>query len=682
MTTLVIVESPSKAKKIQAYLGTGYTVRASLGHVRDLPASRHEIPARYAAEPWARLGIDVQAGFRPLYVVPRSKAKVVRELRELAAKATRVLLATDPDREGEAIAYHLAQALGLKGDVQRMTFHEITKDAIQTAAKRTRPLDYALVGAQESRRALDRLVGYGVSPVLWGAVAPGLSAGRVQSAALATLCERELERMRFVSAPYWRVTATVGEEPFTAVALSVNGRRLATPRDFDHAGNVTGEALVMTDEQAAKLVAYLKVRPCLVERVERAPFTTRPPAPFTTSTLQQEASRSLRLSPKQTMDVAQKLYEGGFITYMRTDSPALSDEATRAARDAAEQAYGPGSVPAAPRLYAAKVKNAQEAHEAVRPAGRTFRASADTGLAGTELALYDLILRRTVASQMTDLLGERTTVTLRVGAVVLQAVGRTVRDPGFTRAYQDTSETGPDDDAQALPDVREGESLPVRDAAAEHRRTPAPGRFTEASLVRALEKAGVGRPSTYASILSTIAERGYARVVKRQLVPTWLGLLVNVYLREHFERLVDVRFTAAMEEDLDRIASGELRREAYLTRFWTEGLAGVIAGAPRLSPTLAVPRVPGATVTVRSGEVVLALGSRTAPLSEAVVPDELTADVVEEVLSGRLPPGPNTTAPSRRGSGRGSSGTRRSARPHKGEARSGKRTARAGGRTR
>jgi DNA topoisomerase-1 len=643
VTTLVIVESPSKAKKIQGYLGSGYTVRASLGHVRDLPSTKAEIPARYAGEPWARLGVQVEEGFKPLYIVPASKAKVVKELRELVKRADRVLLATDPDREGEAIAWHLARALGLKSDPERMTFHEITRDAIQAAAQQTRPIDYALVGAQESRRIIDRLLGYGVSPLLWSSIASGLSAGRVQSAALAALAHREQARMAHVAAPYWRVTAQVGDaQAFTATVLSVSGKRLATPKDFDPAtGQLKTPALVLTPEQAAQLVAFLKARPVTVVAVERTPYSTRPPAPFTTSTLQQEASKALRFSPKQSMDVAQKLYEGGHITYMRTDSPSLSEEATAAARAVAVAAFGPGAVSPNPRTYAAKAKNAQEAHEAIRPAGKVFKAPDTTGLSGDELALYDLIYRRTVASQMLDVQGMKTTLTLKAGGVQLGAVGRTVTEPGFTRLYQDVQE-GEGEEAQTLPDVQEGAALPVQDVRAEEKRTPAPGRFTEASLVRALEKVGVGRPSTYASILSTLDTRGYTRVVGRQLTVTWLGLLVSAYLSEFFADLVDVQFTAQMEADLDQIAEGAMKREAYLTRFWTQGFSQTIAQAPQRAPSVPVPRVPGAVVTVRAGEIVLSLDGRTVPLLAELIPDELTPELAAEVLAGNV-----VTAPRR-----------------------------------
>ncbi len=637
-TTLVIVESPSKAKKIQGYLGSGYTVRASLGHIRDLPSTKAEIPEKYASEAWARLGVNVSDSFKPIYIVPAGKKKVVAELRALVKTADRVLLATDPDREGEAIAWHLVAALGLKSGFERMTFHEITKEAIQAAAQHTRPIDYALVGAQESRRIIDRLLGYGVSPLLWNSISSGLSAGRVQSAALVALAHREQARMAHVSAPYWRVTAQIGDKkPFTATVLGVSGQRLATPKDFDPAtGQLKTDALVLTAEQAGQLVTFLKARPVTVLSTECVPYSTKPPTPFTTSTLQQEASKALKFNPKQSMDVAQKLYEGGHITYMRTDSPSLSDEATSAARAVAVAAFGLGAVPSVPRTYAAKAKNAQEAHEAIRPSGKVFKAPETTGLTGDERALYDLIYRRTVASQMLDLTGMKTTLILKAGAVQLGVIGRTVTEPGFTQLYQDVQE-GDSEESQVLPDVPQGATLPVKDAKAEEKKTPAPGRFTEASLVRALEKVGVGRPSTYASILSTLDHRGYTRVVKRQLTVTWLGLLVSAYLAQACADLVDVQFTAHMEAELDQIAEGALKREAYLTRFWSEGFARTIAQAPQRAPSVPVPRVPGAVVTVRGGEVILALEGRTAPLPVDLVPDDLTSEVAADLLAGKVP---------------------------------------------
>lgn len=636
MKTLVIVESPAKGKTIRSILGAGYIVESSVGHIRDLPANKKEIPSKYAAEAWARLGIDVENGFKPLYVVPEKKRAVVAKLRKLAKEADRIILATDDDREGEAIAWHIARALSLKGKPERITFHEITKDAILKAFQQTRDLDYALVGAQEARRALDRLCGYGVSPALWNSIAPHLSAGRVQSAALAALARREHARMAHVPAEYHRITALVQPsegEPFQAVVVSVKGQPLAGPKDFDASGQLRPDSpsLLISPEQAAQIVDFLKARPLTVKAVDTSPYSTRPPAPFTTSTLQQAASRALKLSPKRTMDVAQKLYETGFITYMRTDSPTLSEEATAAARDAATAAFGPDAVPPAARSYAAKSKNAQEAHEAIRPTGKTFRAPERTGLAGEELALYDLVYRRTVASQMTDLQGSKTVLTLGAGAVALQASGRVVLEPGFTRIYLDASTT-PED--QALPNVQEQQQLPVADAKAEVKKTPAPPRYSEASLVQALEREGIGRPSTYASILGTLDTRGYTRVEKGQLHVTWLGLVVAAYLAGQFPDLVDVKFTVRMEADLDRIASGELGREAYLHTFWTEGLAQTIQRAAHTPPQVALPRVPGAYVTARAESVVLVMEGRAAALPAEIVPDALTPELAAQVMRG------------------------------------------------
>ncbi|MFC4455673.1 type I DNA topoisomerase [Deinococcus sonorensis] len=641
MTTLVLVESPSKARKIAAYLGQGYQVRASLGHVRDLPAKKEDVPARYAKEPWARLGVDVAHGFRPLYVIPKAKAGVVKELRQAAERAGRVILATDGDREGESIAWHLAQLLGLK-DPERMVFHEITPDAIRQAVAHTRPLDYRLVGAAETRRVLDRLSGYGASPLLWDAIGPGLSAGRVQSAALALLAQREHARLNFVAAAFWRVTARIGQPTFTAAVTHVNGQALATPKDFGPDGTVNPGVLLMTPEQAEKLVAFLKARPAAVQSVEATPFSTRPPAPFTTSTLQQAASIQLKLAPKQTMDEAQRLYEGGFITYMRTDSPGLSDEATRAARAAAQAAHGPDSVPERPRTYAPKTSTAQEAHEAIRPTGRAFRTPAETGLAGTQADLYDLIYRRTVASQMTDLRGTRTQVTLAVGRVTLGASGRVITDPGFTRAYQDEE---PDPDEQALPPIQAGEMHDVRDASAERRTTPAPRRYSEASLVRALERQGVGRPSTFASILSTLATRGYTTVRQRQLVVTWLGLLVTQYLGRSAPDLVDPAFTAKMEADLDRIAEGQLTRLECLTGTWTDSLDPTFRRAPRDAPTLALPKLPGVVVGVRGGQPTLFGDGRLATLPPDLLPEDLTPELAQALLAGERVPARSRRTP-------------------------------------
>ncbi|GAA5504354.1 DNA topoisomerase 1 [Deinococcus xinjiangensis] len=636
MKTLVIVESPAKGKKIQDYLGEGYKVKASFGHIRDLPAKKEEVPAKYAAEPWARLGIDVQNGFQPLYVVPADKKKNVAELRSLAQEADRVLLATDGDREGEAIAWHLVKALGLKDNFERMVFHEITREAIQKAVTNTRPLDYALVGAQESRRILDRLCGYGVSPALWQSIGPSLSAGRVQSAALASLARRELARMNHVPADYWRITAQIspneGCEPFNAVVVSIKGQALVGPKDYGSDGQLKADttSLMLTQEQAKQIVDFIKGRGVTVSGVETAPFSTKPPAPFTTSTLQQAASKALKMGPKKTMDVAQKLYEGGKITYMRTDSPALSDEATQAARAVAAALFGPASVPASPRQFKAK-GNAQEAHEAIRPAGKNFVAPDQTGLVEDELALYELIYRRTVASQMIDLQGNKTVLHLKSGAVGLQSSGRVITELGFTRLYADDSDKK---DEQPLPNVSEGAALAAPDAKAELRKTPAPGRFTEATLIKALESAGVGRPATYANIIEVLKNRGYTALVEGKMYVTWLGLLVAAYLAEQFPSLVDLAFTVKMEEDLDRIAAGQMKREEYLTAFWTEGLEQTIAGAKHEAPAVALSQF-GVVVTARHEQVVMLKDGKSVPLNLDIVPDSLTAEKVEQIMSGR-----------------------------------------------
>lgn len=637
MKTLVIVESKTKGEKIQSYLGNDYKVRACFGHVRDLPAKKEDVPAKYAAEPWARLGIDVTNGFAPLYVIPTDKKKLVADLRKLAGEADQVLLATDGDREGEAIAWHLIRALGLKKNYQRMVFHEITKEAILKAVANTRPLDYALVGAQESRRTIDRLAGYGVSPALWKSIGSGLSAGRVQSAALASLARREIARMNHVPADYWRITAQVmpsktGDEPFTAAVVSIKGQPLAGPKDYGADGQLKADspALVLTAEQAQQTEDFLKARGVKVAGVETTPYSTKPPAPFTTSTLQQAASKALKMGPKRTMEVAQKLYEGGKITYMRTDSPALSDEATEAARAAAAARFGPASIPASPRVFKAK-GNAQEAHEAIRPTGKAFTPPDKTGLTGEELALYELIYNRTVASQMIDLQGNKTVLNLTCGGVGLQSTGRVIIEPGFTRLYADDSDK---QDEQQLPNVAVGEHLAVPEAKHELRRTPAPGRFTEASLIKALESAGVGRPATYASIIEILKTRQYTALVKNQLYVTWLGLLVSAYLQDQFSTLVDLAFTVRMEEDLDRIAAGELKREDYLTDFWTNGLEKTIHAAKHRPPALTLAKFPGVTVTTRHEQVVMVKDGKAVPLSLDIVPDSLTADMIERIMNG------------------------------------------------
>lgn len=667
VNTLVIVESPAKAKTIQKYLGPGYRVEASVGHIRDLPASKAEIPEKYAAEPWARLGIDVAGGFKPLYVVPKDKRGKVAELRKLAKAADQTILATDGDREGEAIGWHLARELGLK-EPQRMEFHEITKDAIQHAVQHLRPLNYALVGAQESRRLLDRLYGYGVSPALWQSIGPGLSAGRVQSAALVSLAHREQLRMAHVSVPFVRVSAQVqsssNESTFRAAVVAVGGQPLATAKDFGADGELKSDsgALVITSEQGQQIVDFLKARGVSVAATTTKPYSTRPPAPFITSTLQQAASAHLSLDPKTTMKLAQHLYEQGFITYMRTDSPALSEEAIQAARSAAAALFGPTCVPPIGRVYGSKNKNAQEAHEAIRPSGVSFRSPEHTDLDGDALALYELIYRRTVASQMIDLQGEKTVLSLKCGKVDLEASGRVIVEPGFTRVYQDASAVSDDDPEQSLPSVQEGQRLSVPSAAAEQTRTPAPGRFTQARLVQALEKAGVGRPSTYAAILDTLMTRGYVRVVQRQLVVTWLGLVVAAYLQEQFGEFVGVTFTARMEADLDRIAAGELRREEYLADIWLGNLAPRIGKAAHQAPALNIPKVPGAVISAQAEQVVLRQNGKAVPLPPELAPDALTPELAAKLLSGLPVTRTSRSAGKAKAKGSGKKGARKAKR--------------------
>lgn len=595
MRRLVIVESPTKARKIAGYLGGGYVVESSRGHIRDLPRTAADIPARYKTEPWARLGVNVDGGFEPLYIVSPDKKSTVRELKDLLKSVDELYLATDGDREGEAIAWHLLETLKPKIPVKRMVFHEITEPAIRAAAEHPRDLDTDLVDAQETRRILDRLYGYEVSPVLWKKVAPKLSAGRVQSVATRIIVARERDRMAFRSASYWDVVAgldasvsdpAASPPQFTARLVSVDGRRVATGRDFDSLGAVKKpDEVVVLDEAAATAVAdRLQGAALSVASVEEKPYTRRPYAPFMTSTLQQEAGRKLRFSAERTMGVAQRLYENGYITYMRTDSTTLSASAIEAARTQARQLYGDEFVAASPRQYTRKVKNAQEAHEAIRPAGDTF-ATPDAvrgELDSDDFRLYELIWQRTVASQMADARG--TTLSLRIGGaagdaqVVFAASGRTITFAGFLKAYVETVDElagGEADDAERrLPNLTEGQQVNAVEATPDGHATNPPARFTEASLVKALEELGIGRPSTYSSIIKTIQDRGYVHKKGSALVPSWVAFAVTGLLEQHFSRLVDYDFTAAMEDELDEIAAGHERRTDWLSKFYFGGEHG------------------------------------------------------------------------------------------------------------
>ncbi len=638
MNTLVIVESPAKARKIAGYLGAGYTVQASLGHVRDLPGSRDEIPERYRGEPWATLGVHPQT-FRPIYVVPGSKQATVNQLQALARKADRVILASDDDREGESISWHLAQVLGLK-DAQRMVFHEITRQALQAAVNALRPIDLALVAAQEARRVIDRLVGYRVSPLLWKTVGSRLSAGRVQSAALMLLAVREMARMKFTPGAYWLIRARVKARPgFLATVTHLKTRERPDGQALSKAGDFTpggvlkegADVLMMTDEQAKALCSYLDGKDATVLKVHQSETRTRPAAPFTTSTLQQAGGR-LRLSAKGVMDTAQRLYDGGYITYMRTDSPALSDEALTEARKEAVRLFGASAVPDVPRQYATRNKNAQEAHEAIRPAGGTWRPPESVGLSGDDLALYTLIYQRTVASQMHDAVYARTVVVLGCGAATLQAQGRVMKAAGFTALLQSDED---DQGDQRLPPLTEGQTVPLSAAPPEGKKTSAPPRFTEATLVQAMEKAGIGRPSTYAQTIQTLQTRDYARLQGRQLALSATGLLVATYLARQVPEVTRPDFTAGMEAGLDEVAAGTLTRTEYLTRFWTEGLEGVIGRAQDDLPVLPLPHLPGTVLRAGRDGAVLVSGNTRVSLPTEVVPADLTPDTLAELLEGR-----------------------------------------------
>jgi len=679
---LVIVESPAKARTIAGYLGEGYTVEASVGHIRDLPQPS-EMPADMKKGPFGKFAVDVDNGFAPYYVVDPDKRKKVADLKKALKGADELYLATDEDREGEAIAWHLLQELKPTVPVKRMVFHEITREAIQRAIESPRALDERLVDAQETRRILDRLYGYEVSPVLWRKVRQGLSAGRVQSVATRMVVERERERIAFVPAGYWDLraefTAADGDDhtSFGARLVTVDGRRVATGRDFDDRGRLTTRDAVALEEAAAdSLVGALATGVFAVRSVDSKPYTRRPAAPFTTSTLQQEASRKLRMGSRQAMRVAQSLYENGYITYMRTDSPVLSTQAIDAARRQAAELYGAESVPAQPRVYAAKSKGAQEAHEAIRPAGDHFRTPGQVkhSLSKDEYRLYDLIWKRTVASQMADARGS--TASVRLGAVgsdgtdaEFAASGTVITFRGFLAAYEEGRDTERyADDAAAesgrrgdaaesetrLPDLATGQGVTAQNLHPEGHSTSAPPRYTEASLIKALEERGIGRPSTYAATVSVIQDRGYVTMRGQALVPSWLAFAVIRLLEEHFDWLVDYDFTAEMEDDLDEIAAGTKDRVAWLTRFYFgdgtgreegEGLKhlvealgdidaremnsidignGITLRVGRYGPYLeAPPEVPG-------GE------PRRASVPEEIAPDELTVQRAEELLDAHV----------------------------------------------
>ncbi|RTL64594.1 MAG: type I DNA topoisomerase [Pseudonocardiaceae bacterium] len=671
----MIVESPTKAKKIAPYLGKDYIVESSVGHIRDLPRGAADVPAKYKGESWARLGVDVDNQFQPLYIVTPEKKSKVSELRDALKSVDELLLATDPDREGEAIAWHLLDTLKPTVPVRRMVFHEITESAILAAAENLRDLDQDLVDAQETRRILDRLYGYEVSPVLWKKVMPKLSAGRVQSVATRLIVQRERERMAFVSASYWDIAATLdaGAEAtprtFGARLVAIDGNRVATGRDFGADGKLKSDAVALDEAGARRLAEALDGVGLTVSSVESKPYTRKPYAPFMTSTLQQEAGRKLRFSAERTMRTAQRLYENGYITYMRTDSTTLSASAIDAARAQARELYGDAYVSPQPRQYTRKVKNAQEAHEAIRPSGETFRTPGEIAreVDGDDFRLYELIWQRTVASQMADARG--TTMSVRIVGTAatgeeatFAASGRTITFPGFLKAYVETLEEGSDgqaDDAESrLPNLTEGADVTATELNPDGHSTNPPARFTEPSLVKQLEELGIGRPSTYASIIKTIQDRGYVWKKGSALVPSWVAFSVIGLLEHHFGRLVDYDFTAAMEDELDAIASGNDSRTAWLNGFYfgaAQGSEGSVARAGGLKKLVGVNleeidarevnSIPmftdaeGRDVVVRVGrygpylERMVDDASQRANLPEDLPPDELTSEIAEQLFS-------------------------------------------------
>ena len=590
---LVIVESTTKAKKIAPYLGSNYIVEASVGHIRDLPRGAADVPPKYKKEPWARLGVNVDKNFTPLYVVSPDKKKKVADLKAKLKDVDELLLATDPDREGEAIAWHLLQTLKPKVPVRRMVFHEITKPAILAAAQNTRELDNNLVDAQETRRILDRLYGYEVSPVLWKKVMPRLSAGRVQSVATRVIVDRERKRMVFVPAEYWDLaaeftapasagtasqgssTSTDGgdDRKFTGRLSRVNGKRVAAGRDFNDRGELTSDAVVVTKEQAEQLATQLHHVTLPVINVEEKPYTRKPSAPFMTSTLQQEAGRKLHYTSERTMRVAQRLYENGHNTYMRTDSTTLSEQGLQAARQQAIALFGKDHVADTPRRYDRKVKNSQEAHEAIRPAGEQFSTPAElrSQLDAEEYKLYELIWQRTIASQMADVKGVSMKVTIGNEDVEFTTTGRTVTFAGFLRAYSDAiadAAASSDANQSRLPHLKVGDEVAISDVAADEHTTNPPARYTEASLVKKMEDLGIGRPSTYASIIKTIQDRGYVYSRGNALVPSWVAFAVVGLMEKSFAALVDYDFTSSMEDELDDIAAGNEVGANWLKGFY------------------------------------------------------------------------------------------------------------------
>jgi DNA topoisomerase-1 len=653
---LVIVESPTKAKTIRKFLGKDFIVESCMGHIRDLPQSSKDIPEKVKKEKWAQLGVNVDKNFEPLYCIPKDKIKVVKNLRDKLAEADELYLATDEDREGESISWHLVEVLNPKVPTKRMVFHEITKEAIQKSLKQTRSIDYNLVKAQEARRVLDRLVGYTISPLLWKKVAYGLSAGRVQSVAVRLIVEKELDRIRFKKSEYWGVKADLEKSSavFEAKLTEYKNQKVAIGKDFNGLTGllIENKNVVLLNESKAKdVLAQAKASSWVVTEIEEKPVFRKPSAPFITSTLQQESNRKLGLSSRETMQVAQKLYEQGFITYMRTDSPFLSQEAILAARNCILKKYGKDYLPNDPRLYdAKKAKGAQEAHEAIRPAGSQFVDPDDTGLSGPQLKLYELIWMRTMASQMVDSKQKQVSSKIKAGDSVFSASGMTIEFPGFLRAYVEGS-----DDPEAdllekevrLPQLTKGETLKLKQADVTQHETKPPARYTEASLVQTMEKEGIGRPSTYASVIGTIIDRGYVKKQANALYPTFTAMVVSKLLKNYFPEYVDLGFTSGMEESLDNIADGDLNWEEYLEKVYLgkKGLRQQVEDkAEDIDPaeartikiegmenyTFHVGRYGAYLSTKRNGEDV------SASLPESETPADITPEMAEKLIDQKI----------------------------------------------
>ncbi|MEL7503221.1 MAG: type I DNA topoisomerase [Cyanobacteria bacterium J06554_6] len=649
MSTLVIVESPTKAKTIRGFLPKDFRVEASMGHVRDLPKSASDIPANVKGQKWANLGVNPEADFEPLYVVPSDKKKIVKTLKDALKEADELVLATDEDREGESISWHLLQILKPKVPTKRMVFHEITEEAIQAAIDNCRTIDDQLVRAQETRRILDRLVGYTLSPLLWKKIRPKLSAGRVQSVAVKLLVARERERRAFKKGTYWDLKATLLQQdsPFEAKLISLDGTRIATGSDFDENTGQIAEGrnvTLLNEDQARTLQTRLQAGVWSVSNLEERPSTRKPSPPFTTSTLQQEANRKLRLSAKDTMRTAQGLYEKGFITYMRTDSVHLSQQAVTAARDCVETKYGKSYLSPKPRQYATKSKGAQEAHEAIRPSGNVFRTPQETGLKDRELSLYDLIWKRTVACQMADARQTNITVSIEVDNALFRATGKRIDFPGFFRAYvegSDDPDAAIENQEVVLPPMKVGDTPTCTELEPIGHETKPPARYTEASLVKKLEGEGIGRPSTYAAVISTIISRGYAELISNSLVPSFTAIAVTDLLDKHFPDLVDVKFTARMEQTLDDISTGEADWLPYLKSFYC-GEAGLEHQVqereanidPSEAKTIALENLEGATIRIgRYGPYIEVEAEDSEELQKASIPNGVSpADLDDEQI--------------------------------------------------